>query len=458
MRFLVVDDDAAICRGTARRLINMKHPSITEVAVAFSGEEALAHIREHPLDVLYTDIRMDEMDGLALIEAAKAVQPALVCVILSAYDDFAYAKTAIRLGVEDFLVKPCSLEDMKRTTLQVIARCREQATHRRLRLDASLDELLSGKPGDVRQVFSTHGRSIPRGELCLAAFPDTGAELPTELWWYPLRRQQACLFIAAEDMSTWETLDIFCRDKNISLGICRATVPLGDMLLHGREALSIAWFYGHPKVIEWKGNIPCSHYDAEPLFRQVRSLQPEAVRDSLYALVHTEGDAAPWILQPLLPRLYDTLREAAKENEIAVPPYYVLPPHSGWIRAVDAATEVVRDARQALLAQSKLDPIAFARRYMREHLDEHIDMGVVANILDMSYSHFSKIFHDQTGETFQEHLLRLRMEEACRLLRRGYKVNQIADSLGYQSANNFTRSFTKYHGVSPRDWRQREGD
>ena len=70
MRDLVVDDDEASCRGVARRLCRFLSTD-DEVACAFDAEEALELMRDRPVDILVTDIRMGEMNGLQLIEAVR---------------------------------------------------------------------------------------------------------------------------------------------------------------------------------------------------------------------------------------------------------------------------------------------------------------------------------------------------------------------------------------------------
>ena len=70
MKYLVVDDEAAICQGTVQRLRRFLPPE-DAVECAFCGEDAIRQIAGSPPDVLITDIRMGAMDGLDLIEAAR---------------------------------------------------------------------------------------------------------------------------------------------------------------------------------------------------------------------------------------------------------------------------------------------------------------------------------------------------------------------------------------------------
>ena len=119
MRFLVVDDEAEICEGTVRRLRRFL-PDDDHIECAYNAEEALGKIIAAPSDILITDIRMGEMNGLTLIDHARKYCPELACIIITAFDTFHYAHQAIRLEVKDFLVKPYDEDDLRRAVEHVV--------------------------------------------------------------------------------------------------------------------------------------------------------------------------------------------------------------------------------------------------------------------------------------------------------------------------------------------------
>ena len=120
-RILLVDDEQYILRGLTK-LIQRIGSQYQVVGAFCSSREALQFLKENPVDVLITDIRMPEMDGLQLTEQAKNLQKDLHCVILSGHSDFDYARNALRLGVVDYLVKPVDDEELKKTLAKVVER------------------------------------------------------------------------------------------------------------------------------------------------------------------------------------------------------------------------------------------------------------------------------------------------------------------------------------------------
>ncbi|MDO5422698.1 MAG: response regulator [Eubacteriales bacterium] len=109
MKILIVDDEINIARGI-KAMLQAGVSFEPVVRCTASGEEALAIAREFRPDLLITDIRMPRMNGLELIDAMKEAGLCGEFLILSGYEDFAYAQEAIRKGVADYLTKPVERE------------------------------------------------------------------------------------------------------------------------------------------------------------------------------------------------------------------------------------------------------------------------------------------------------------------------------------------------------------
>ena len=102
--FLV--EDEVVVRETIKRMIPWEQYGFELAGEASDGEMALPLILKSKPDLLITDIKMPFMDGLTLCKLVKKELPGIKIVILSGYDDFNYAKQAISIGVEDYLLKP----------------------------------------------------------------------------------------------------------------------------------------------------------------------------------------------------------------------------------------------------------------------------------------------------------------------------------------------------------------
>lgn len=107
----LVDDEPIVLEGI-RTKINWETSGFTFAGEATDGEIALSMILELKPDILITDIKMPFMDGLELSAAIKKLQPWIKIIILSGHDEFDYAKKAISIGIEDYLLKPFTSDEV----------------------------------------------------------------------------------------------------------------------------------------------------------------------------------------------------------------------------------------------------------------------------------------------------------------------------------------------------------
>ena len=110
--FVLVDDEPEIREGI-RDTIPWEELGFRFVGACANGSEALELAERTPPDVLMTDINMPFMDGLALSERLGLVAPATKIIIISGFDDFEYARRALKLQVYDYIVKPITPGEFK---------------------------------------------------------------------------------------------------------------------------------------------------------------------------------------------------------------------------------------------------------------------------------------------------------------------------------------------------------
>ncbi|MDD5757866.1 MAG: response regulator [Desulfobulbaceae bacterium] len=105
---LLVDDETIIRKTLAGKL---KDEGFTVLA-ADSGKSALAFLATTHIDLVVTDLMMEGMSGIQVLEAVKANNPDTAVIILTGYGDLTSAIDALRLGADDYLLKPCDLNEL----------------------------------------------------------------------------------------------------------------------------------------------------------------------------------------------------------------------------------------------------------------------------------------------------------------------------------------------------------
>ena len=129
LRILLADDEIAV-QNLERAMIRSLGDEYQVADTASNGLEALEKINADPPDILVADIRMPGLNGLRLIEELKQTHPSISMIVVSGYNDFSYVQQALRLGAEDYLLKPVSRKELQE--------CFERIRHRRN--DAALSE------------------------------------------------------------------------------------------------------------------------------------------------------------------------------------------------------------------------------------------------------------------------------------------------------------------------------
>lgn len=515
MKVFLVDDEIAI-RENLRNSFPWEQNGFQLVGEAPDGEMALPMIRDLNPDILLTDIRMPFMDGMALCAEVKRVLPWIGVVILSGYDDFAYARQAISLGVKEYLLKPITADELGEALKRVAARIAEERRAASLRRDAA-----SGNP-------------FLREKLLASLFTEEGDRFEDEQLMRQMRAMgvnlaagcYAVIDIAfplkdAARARAREALSALAEASGGSVFTCgmphgaRALV-LGDNERDAEErAYSFAASAAHLPQLESCENLLLSigetvtdYYDIRKSMQSARHVRHAAAGQGGGRRIIGVGelDDETTSLNSLeLSPLYERLQYAPAEELDAILSDYADLLGSGAegrelalgylrIAAVIAARQIVSDAgadpqkvldegliAEALRAEG-LDavrallnaamacrdsrgrglgqtPVARARRFLSQrYSDPNLMLQDVAREVGMSQSHFSTVFAQETGLTFTQYLTALRIGKAKELLSAtAMRSSEIAFAVGYNDAHYFSYMFKKQTGMTPSEYRKANG-
>ncbi len=117
-RILIVDDEPAVCRILKRGLDNLRKGY--EIVTAGDGYEALEYIKQAPFDLIVTDYKMAGLDGLALLEEIRRIQPEARVVLMTAYGSDQVEARARRLNAYRYLTKPLEMDDFRQMVQEAL--------------------------------------------------------------------------------------------------------------------------------------------------------------------------------------------------------------------------------------------------------------------------------------------------------------------------------------------------
>ena len=514
MKVFLVDDEIAI-RENLRNSFPWEEKGYQLVGEAPDGEMALPMLRDLNADILLTDIRMPFMDGMKLCEEVQRTMPWMERIILSGYDDFAYAQKAISLGVREYLLKPVTAAELE-AALNRVRKQIEDKRRERENLTALRERLNSGN-------------QFLRDKLLASLFTDEGNReddeaLISQMRGLGVNLSAGCYIVIdiAFDAEGGERLS--CRNALITLAdmsnggvlVCgspkgaRALV-LGDNPGDAEErAYSFANSVIHLPALMNAGHLLVSvgetvedyHMIRQSMktARHARHLQTaESLVDHRIIGVNEGKSAENPLSETELSPVYERLQYASAgsvdgilaEYTKSMDPVLAL----GYLRvaALMAARRIVQEAggnfrdvipdalaseaihaegeegfsRLAELLRKAMEyrdrnragygdsAISRARAYLAQHFsDQNLMLQDAADEVHLSQSHFSTVFSQETGLTFTQYLTALRIGKAKELLEAtDMRSSQIAAEVGYNDAHYFSYLFKKNTGMTPGEYR-----
>ena len=122
IRVLLVDDEKGFVEVLGKRLAKRR----LQVSHAFSGTQAIRMLRRQDFDLAVLDLKLEDMDGLEILKIFKKMDPELAVIMLTGHGSEQAAREGIRLGVDDYLTKPCDFEELLAKIQDVVARKRRR--------------------------------------------------------------------------------------------------------------------------------------------------------------------------------------------------------------------------------------------------------------------------------------------------------------------------------------------
>lgn len=184
---LVVDDDKLVNEF----LIETVERTRYDCLAVYSGEEAMAKFNERTFDIVLTDLKMKEMDGLALLKNIKRICPETIVVMMTAYGTIETAVKAIKMGAYDFLLKPILPETVEHILDRVTEVLKLRSENEMLRKDlAHRFQNLIGKSKVMKEVFNlVQSVANARSTVMITGTSGTGKELVARAIHYTSNRQ-----------------------------------------------------------------------------------------------------------------------------------------------------------------------------------------------------------------------------------------------------------------------------
>ena len=397
---LIVDDSKAEL-DVLLFLINQNSLPLS-IVTASNGEEALTKLHETTFDILITDIRMPFVDGLDLAKEARTLHPNIVIIISSGYQDFSYAKTAISLGVKEYLLKPINPTEF----VSLIKRLINQITKEK--------ELLQND--DLKIVYSRN--QITHQLINGTLRPQKDGLLPDNIRAImPVSCVMVLVNVEEKELSALQNL----RSEIVHLG-------------------NHFWEY------------TCRYIQIKEGLLLILDTPPFP-HDTTDENLHERAEAFSKKLQQMYRLTFQaTAARAVTPEEI---------PNLVHHMAVQFSTESNDGSDIVSTLSPELNTsdgkIRFVCDYITEHYKEDLNLEELAKVAYIHPDYLSRTFKKVTGMNLNRYIKTFRLNKACQLLENTQqKITTISSEVGYQNSTYFIRSFTDMFGISPEKYRQKQ--
>lgn len=396
---VIIVDDEAIIRDGLSDMVDWEGLGYEVVGCFADGRDAIEYLAQHYVDVVLTDIKMDDLGGIEIARYVHEQRPEIRVVIVSGYQDFGFARDAIRYHAASYLLKPIDFEELQ-SVFSELKRELTPAHHENHDQSISTHQFAS----DI-----VAGRVVDRTDLARHA-----ERLDVSL---DIDSTPAALLLVDFETKSAETIDLSVRDGIIGVLRRRCHVSLFE------PALSL-----NSKIVVLA--VDSDTPGADQLMSKIRDQLAAAVRSIRSAfqvrvatsILACEGSLGDLVAGHPASRVQEALSEH---------------------RHVERLTQTADH-----------DPVL--RRvvaYLEENYASDLSVADASALAFLSPVYFGQVFRDRMGVTFTEYLASVRVAKAIELLRtQRYKVQEIGKLVGYRNARYFARVFKKATGFSPREY------
>lgn len=426
-RILVVDDEETITDSLAYML---QETTLYELDVykAYSGTEALRLLGKYQFDIVISDICMPGMTGIGLAENIRQEWPRCHVIFQTGYDEFQYAKSAIEQKVTHYILKSEGDEAL----LNAIGEC-IQAIER----DMDMRDTLSKAKEEIDLYRAMIRRNLMQTQIA------------------GQNRQRVYMEHAFKRVGI--SLDL---DQPVMLLAGRCSRMLTDELLFALDLIL-------REKISYAVKTEAAWMNRQSAMWVLQPVKPENIGHAQAVAKGMAESICRSVLQNLdLSISFVFWEQPVYWNQLSQP-YEKLKYIASGILKPDSHIALVgveyfeeTDGSAESLSGAELEK-SFINRlmtYMTEHIDGDLSLCTLSDKLHLNPTYLSRRFKELTGKNLTEAILEIRMERACRLLKTtSFRISEIAQMVGYETAANFSRVFKKNMKITPREYRDEEG-
>lgn len=490
MYTVIAVDDEPVALEHICTIIKLKCPEYTMIETAENGEEAMEKVRKFHPDMVISDVKMPIMNGIQLVGKIKEEFPDIFTIIVSGYQEFEYAKEALKFGVCDYILKPVMPSNMENILIQVAEKLKKQHYQQRNRLIRRICHGIEIDDAELSKYFPSkryYGAIIRKNGLPRRFSNNLGMEIFSdinEMMYIYGRDEMEALYICPEELifdCSFEQVVRHILMRENQMGQYITTVVLEEPFPVNCVSAIIKKIYrmldtktviGYTQTLTIKDIYMPDEQErtekAEESLEKLEYLLKEQRYDKFkkelewlfihweekhYPQLWVEGNARQllYMIQKLTGNLsYNSDYEFMMEDAF----YYAL---SMGELLENLNTILFKNIKGETADQGKVDtPEFFAgiKKYIRQNLKNPLTLQSVCKEFGVSQTYLSKLFRKYENASFNNYLTAKRMDKAKQLMEedKDLFVKDLAAMIGYTDQFYFSRIFRSFTGMCPSDY------
>ena len=420
-KVLLVDDEYMITEGL-KRLIPFEKWDMEVVATANHADEALDYVREHPVDVVISDVNMPDKTGLEMIGEMKDLLPDAYYILLSGYQEFDYVKKAMNLSVVDYLVKPVDKVELERL-LEKIASQLGEKSHEPEILSQQLDE----------EAFKTHLSQKENWWIGLSKEKQGNYAIPYYVlgqdWQIVLADQEfEGLLVMPFEASYQINFEKWKRDIEKTLFYGSVNLDQSESLFSYYEPIYRVIIQGNlQQIIEELTLLEKIVLENTPRVSITKQLFTQFVMDVFHLFEHLKADDMTDIVKNI--HAITTFEDLVAYTKETLTSFF------GQYRMNENVVSVLE---------------VIGRDYKKE-----LSLKDISKDLFINPVYLGQLIKKETNSTFAELLNKQRIKAAQQLLlSTNDSIEDICYTVGYSNVGYFYKVFRKLCGKSPKAYRK----
>ena len=498
IKVLLVDDEPNVRQGV-KMMIPWQELGLEVIGEGEDGDDGLSKIMSLSPDIVIADVKMPGMTGIQMIDAAKKSGFSGKCLILSGYSDFTYAKEAMSLGVKQFILKPVDEDEL----IEALKALREEIAgeeRNKIALEQGseymserlLQALLLGDDKVIESSeLSSYNYNTYTAVIIAASESMTAEEKNTLLNTLKKRMRDDCeadvitpgfsgmtaaLFKDMSRSLLMEYLSELCKEypDQIFVTVGGTVSNMSDIKRSYHEAdelLKNRFQYMHHGIVSREtlsGDIQETEgiselidriyayieiNDTDRLNDALDRFRVSFCRDTYTAerIKVTCITAVMDIKSKLIKNIGDKKTEQFINDELIAH----IGERTSLFDIIELLKTTLTDLSNTHFGRTTKSTMERVVQYIRSNYNSELRLEQLAAIFGYNRAYLGKVFHQYTGENFNNYLDSIRITEAKRLLEMDeYKVYEVAEMVGYTNINYFHNKFKKYVGVSPLSYKR----